>query len=80
MELRAAARKAGVETDGRRAILNRNFEKFDFDAVLLGALGGDAHWCVWDAKRQKRLDPYKGAEEWEWICRSYLKVTRRPVT
>ena len=79
-ELRAAALSFGVETDGRRPILNRDFNEFDFDAVLLGTLGDDPHWSVWDAKRRKRLDPYKEADKWEWICRSYLKVTHRPVT
>lgn len=77
-ELRAAALSFGVETDGRRPILNRDVEAFDFDAVLRGTLDGEAHWCVWDAKQRKRLDPYKGAEEYKWVCRSYLKVTRRP--
>lgn len=79
-ELRAAALSFGVETDARRPILNRNFKEFDFDAVLLGTLGGDPHWSVWYAKDRKRLDPYKEAGKWEWICRSYLKVTKRPVT
>ncbi len=78
-ELRAAAQSFGVETDPRRAIRGRAVETFDFDAVLRGTLDGEAHWCVWDAKQRKRLDPYKGAEAYEWVCRSYLKVTRRPV-
>ena len=79
-ELRAAALSFGIETDGRRPILKRKFEAFDFDAVLLGTLDGDPHWCVWDAEERKRLDPYDGAEAYAWVCRSYLKVTHRPVT
>jgi len=54
-----ALRRLGVIT-AERLVVCKNPERLQMDALLRTNLlaNGNWHWAVWDAKKQKILDPY----------------------
>ena len=75
-QLRAALRHFGIKADPAKPIGKRTYSDFRFDAALLGfdRYDGQGHWTVWDADRQKRLDPWPGGTSFE--CTHYVEIRR----
>jgi hypothetical protein len=66
----------GIATREPQPIGNRDYEEFKFDAALLGYLGPEMHWTVWDAEREKLLDPYRPrqGDRLKFRCTSFIRI------
>jgi hypothetical protein len=72
--MRAALRRCGVIT-AKRLVACKDPSRLQTDALLHTNMlaNGYSHWAVWDAKRQKILDPYYQRTR----VFSYLAILRR---
>lgn len=77
-EMLKALRKCKIKAEDPKRIRNKDYKNFDFDAVLHGYCDGELHWVVWDAGRQRTLDPYRDedGQERPFRCTSYIGVDR----
>jgi hypothetical protein len=66
----------GIAAGNPSPISRKCYEDFEFDALLLGYLGNEMHWTVWDSTREKCLDPYlaKDGSQCEFRCTSFIPI------
>ena len=62
----------GIKTTKPKPIGSKNYERFKFDAVLHGYLGGELHWTIWDSEGEKLLDPYR--PQLKFRCTSFIRI------
>jgi hypothetical protein len=75
-QIKAALLKFGIRAryESIGVIKYRNLK---FDAVLCGKVAeNDTHWVVWEHKRKRKIDPYKGAPL-RFECTSFIKILGR---
>jgi hypothetical protein len=65
----------GIATGKPTPIGQKDFRQFEFDAVLLGYLGGEMHWTIWDSEQETLLDPYR--RKLKFRCTSFIRIERK---
>ena len=75
----ALNKRLGIKCDERaRPLFGRSYKNLKHDAILLVDRDPKTwswHWCVWDWKRKRVIDPAKRPKR-RWRVTSFLKVYR----
>ena len=77
-QLAAALKRLGIKCDKRaRPLFGRSYTDLEHDAILVCDKRADWtwHWCVWDWKRKRVIDPAKSPKK-RWRVTSFLQVYR----